>query len=107
MADNATAKLEAELWQRIEAAKAAGAADEYGFLTRVQHVLWQYKAVTPAAPDYVPCHSCATTGRRPEPYKTPDGQWIEIQVLCRWCQGSGRTWNPHPTVQWPNVKAEL
>lgn len=107
MAENPTAKLEAEIWQRIETAKDSGDSDTYGFLTRVQRVLWQYRAVTPSAPDYVPCQSCDATGRKAKPFRRPDGRLTDIQVFCRWCQGSGRTWNPHPGIAWPNVRAEM
>lgn len=107
MADNATAKLMAELWARIAAAQTDGDKAEYLFLCRVQHVLWQYEAVTPRAPEYLPCQSCETTGRHAKPYQRPDGRLTNIQVLCARCQGSGRTANPHPTVAWPEIKAEM
>lgn len=90
-----TVALYEEIWQLIAEAKANGDADAYGFLTRVQAVLWQYEAITPPSPEYVPCQACRKTGRVSR-WNAAVGE--NISVLCQWCQGSGTTWNAHPNA---------
>lgn len=101
---NKTAQLEAELWDRIEVAKAHGDTDTYALLCRVQAVLWQYKAVTPNKTLDLPCQDCGTTGRH-QRWNHAIGAYID--VFCHWCQGSGMTWNPHPTAYAPHIKGEM
>lgn len=109
MAENRTERVHAEIFQRLAAARQITDTDTYRFLVRVQEILWQFEAVTPRTPAYLPCQWCGTTGRTKRPLLDENSQptSVIIEVLCHYCQGSGRTWNPNPRAWFPTVKGEL
>lgn len=109
MPANRTHELHAEIFDRMKAARAADDNDGYRFLVRVQEILWQFEAVTPRTPAYLPCEWCGRTGRTKRPLLDANHEPtnVIIDVFCHYCQGSGSTWNPNPRAPFPTVRADL
>lgn len=104
MATNPAADTIAALRRVKEQARTDGNRELVTVLGLVEGLIQQFVNVTPMGPEYLTCQPCMGAGKIPTWF--PDtGKYLD--VYCGACQGTGRTWNPHPDRRHPDIKAEM